>query len=144
MQYAGFWWRLLAYFIDGILIGIALWIVMMPFGGMVPAPVVDPTTGAVTPGEANPIGSLLNLVISWAYFAGLESSNWQATVGKKVLGLKVTDLNGARISFGRATGRFFSKILSALILCIGFIMVAFTEKKQGLHDMIAKTLVVKA
>ena len=59
------------------------------------------------------------------------------------LGMKVTDLAGNRISFLRATGRYFAKIISALILFIGFIMVAFTEKKQGLHDMIAGTLVVR-
>jgi uncharacterized RDD family membrane protein YckC len=59
-----------------------------------------------------------------------------------LLGLKVTDLNGHRISVGRAAGRWFSKIISAMILAIGYIMVGFTEKKQGLHDMIAGTLVV--
>jgi uncharacterized RDD family membrane protein YckC len=73
----------------------------------------------------------------------LESSSMQATLGKMALGLKVTDLNGKQISFGKATGRYFAKIISAIILLIGFIMVAFTEKKQGLHDMIAGTLVVK-
>lgn len=61
-----------------------------------------------------------------------------------MVGLKVTDENGARIGFGKANGRYWSKILSALILFIGFVMVAFTEKKQGLHDKIAGTLVVKA
>ena len=64
-------------------------------------------------------------------------------MGKKVLGLRVTDLNGSRISFAKATGRHFGKILSGLILGIGFIMIAFTEQKQGLHDMLAGTLVLK-
>ena len=63
---------------------------------------------------------------------------------KKALGLSVTDLSGNRIGFGRATGRYFAKILSGLILLIGFIMVAFTQRKQGLHDMLAGTLVYKA
>ena len=70
------------------------------------------------------------------------SSEKQATVGKMVLGMVVTDVNGGRISFGRATGRHFAKWLSALILGIGFLMAAFTERKQALHDMIADTLVV--
>jgi uncharacterized RDD family membrane protein YckC len=58
-----------------------------------------------------------------------------------IFGLKVTDLYGNRISFERATGRHFAKILSAMILCIGYLMVAFTERKQGLHDLLAGTLV---
>jgi uncharacterized RDD family membrane protein YckC len=58
------------------------------------------------------------------------------------LGIKVTDLNGSRIDFGRATGRYFGKFISSIILFIGFIMVAFTQKKQGLHDILADCLVV--
>ena len=75
--------------------------------------------------------------------AGFESSVYQATLGKMMLGLRVTDLHGKRISIGRAVGRYFAKILSAVILCIGFIMAAFTQKKQALHDLIAGTLVVR-
>lgn len=85
----------------------------------------------------------LALMVSWIYYSLLESSAWQATLGKKALGLEVTDLEGHRISFGRATGRFFGKILSAFILLIGFIMAGFTEKKQALHDILAGTLVIR-
>jgi uncharacterized RDD family membrane protein YckC len=74
----------------------------------------------------------------------MTSSDRQATVGKIAVGLKVTDLYGQRISFARATGRHFAKILSAMVLFIGYIMVAFTERKQGLHDILAGTLVVKS
>ena len=81
-------------------------------------------------------------VASWLYFALMESSNKQATVGKMALSIKVTDINGNRLTFGRATGRYFGKILSGMILYIGFIMAGFTEKKQALHDMIAGCLVV--
>jgi uncharacterized RDD family membrane protein YckC len=81
-------------------------------------------------------------IVGWVYFAGFESSHMQATPGKAALGLKVTDLNGNQIGFGTATGRYFGRILSG-ILYIGYIMVAFTERKQGLHDMLAGTLVVK-
>jgi uncharacterized RDD family membrane protein YckC len=73
----------------------------------------------------------------------MESSAWQGTLGKKALGLTVTDLEGRRISFGRATGRYFAKIISTLILCIGYMMAGFTERKQALHDMIAGTLVLR-
>ena len=89
------------------------------------------------------IGLIFGIVIDWLYYSLMESSLNQATLGKMALGLKVTDLNGNRISFGRATGRYFGHYLSALILGIGYLMIAFSEKKQGLHDMIAETLVVK-
>ncbi len=88
--------------------------------------------------------SILSLVVWWVYFAVLHSSKWQASIGKKAVGLKVVDENGNRISFGRATGRYFAEFLSALILGIGYMMVGWTKKKQGLHDMIAGTFVIKA
>jgi len=90
------------------------------------------------------IGLLLYWLIEWLYFAGFESSSWQATPGKKVLNLVVTNLTGTRISFGRATGRYFSKWVSELIpLAIGYILAGITERKQALHDMIASTLVLR-
>lgn len=87
--------------------------------------------------------SLVFVIVGWLYFALMESSAKRATIGKMLLGIVVTDLGGNRISFGRATARFWSKIISGLILYIGFIMAGFTEKKQGLHDIIAGTLVLK-
>jgi uncharacterized RDD family membrane protein YckC len=85
--------------------------------------------------------SLTKLIIVYFYFTLLETSVWQGTIGKRLLKIKVTDLKGKRINFKRATIRFLSKILSAQLL-IGYIMILFTEKKQGLHDLIAKTLVL--
>ena len=123
VEYAGFWIRVVAAIIDGIIVGIV--------GGILRAVLDDNLAG------------LINVIVGLAYYAGMESSARQATFGKSLLGMKVTDLDGNRISFLRATGRYFAKIISAFILLIGFIMVAFTEKKQGLHDMIASTLVVK-
>ena len=76
------------------------------------------------------------------YFAIQESSDFQATVGKRALNIKVVDKRGNKISFWRALGRYLAKIISALILYIGFIMIGFTSKKQGLHDIIADTLVI--
>jgi len=83
------------------------------------------------------------MAATWLYYALMESSKHQATIGKLALGLKVTDMNGQRISFARATGRYFGKIISGMILLIGYIMAGFTEKKQALHDIMANCLVVK-
>lgn len=91
-----------------------------------------------------PLLILAVILVQWLYDALLTSSTWQATVGKKLLKLKVTDMEGNKISFGRATGRFFGKLLSGMMCNIGYIMAAFTERKQALHDMIAGTLVWKA
>jgi uncharacterized RDD family membrane protein YckC len=84
------------------------------------------------------------LIVSWIYFAGMESSEYQGTLGKMALGLVVTDMNGQRIGFARASGRFFSKLITGLVpFYIGYIMAGFTEKKQALHDMIASCLVLR-
>jgi uncharacterized RDD family membrane protein YckC len=124
VEYGGFWIRLVAAIIDGIILAIVQFILNL---------FIDDFTAR----------NLVNGVVGWLYSAGLESSAQQATIGKRAMGLQVTDLSGDRISFLRATGRYFAKILSVLIFFIGFIMIAFTEKKQGLHDMIAGTLVIK-
>ena len=84
----------------------------------------------------------LVIVLAWLYGALMESSRYQATLGKMVLGIVVTDMNGQRVSIARATGRHFGKWVSSLILGIGYLMIAFTEKKQGLHDIMAGCLVV--
>jgi uncharacterized RDD family membrane protein YckC len=118
--YAGFWRRLGAWFVDFLIL-------------VIPAILLS---------RIGTAGSLLVFFGEWVYFAYQESSEAQATIGKRALGIIVTDEAGNRISFGRATGRYFAKIISGLIILIGFIMIAFTRKKQGLHDMIAGTLVV--
>ncbi len=86
---------------------------------------------------------ITSLVFTWLYYSIMESSEYQGTVGKLVLGLKVTDLNGNKISFARATGRNFAKIITGFTFGIGHLMVLFTEKRQTLHDMIASCVVVK-
>ena len=88
------------------------------------------------------VGLLVLLAGNWIYHTMMESSRHQGTLGKMALGVKVTDLNGNRISFARANGRFFGKWLSGAIMNIGYLMAAFTEKKQALHDTLAGTLVV--
>jgi uncharacterized RDD family membrane protein YckC len=140
-EYGGFWIRVLAYVIDSILVSV----VSCPLGFLVGligiAAEVDENSPQMALG--NIFANVISIVVAWLYFAFMESSSWQATVGKRLLNLRVTDNDGHRLSFGRATGRYFGKILSGMICGIGFIMVAFTEKKQGLHDMLANTLVPK-
>ena len=144
IPYGGFWWRVLAYILDAIILQIATSII----GGIFGVGLALPLTG-LGAGENAAFGMMMfgmigaSLVINWLYFAIMESSKLQATVGKLAVGVVVTDLRGERLTFARATGRYFAKILSSLILCIGYIMVAFTECKQGLHDIVASTLVYK-
>lgn len=141
----GFWRRVVAYIIDGIILNVAMSI----FGGLLGVGIGMQMLAVDPSGQAN-IGAgywafvALSFVGQWLYFAVLEASAWQGTLGKKALGMSVTDLDGNRITFGRATGRYFAKILSTITLLIGFVMVAFTSRKQGLHDMLAGTLVYKA
>ena len=139
--YAGFWWRLLAYIIDNLIMSA----IFFPLGMGVGLAI-----GAGGGDENSPLLPLVNLGLNgvsiaagWLYHAFLESSSWQGTIGKKVCGLRVTDLDGNRVSFAKATGRYFGMIISGMICFIGFVMVAFTEKKQGLHDIMAGTLVLK-
>jgi uncharacterized RDD family membrane protein YckC len=149
-RYGGFWMRFLALIIDRIVVGV----VTTPFVFLI---MKDVIFNAARNGDREPdpamvismLGHVFTLAIasvavSWLYEAWLLSSDRQATVGKMAVGLKVTDLNGQRISFARATGRFFAKIVSSMTLLIGFIMAAFTERKQALHDMMAGTIVLKS
>lgn len=153
VEYAGFWLRFVAYIIDGLVMGlafVAIAIALLFTTGL--GSVLGRFHGREDPGE---IGALLGvtfifslvgiaIVGSWLYHAYLESSDWHATVGKKVLNMKVTDLEGRPISFGRASGRFFAKIISGMIpLGIGYVIAGFTERKQAIHDMIANCLVLR-
>jgi uncharacterized RDD family membrane protein YckC/type II secretory pathway pseudopilin PulG len=136
--YAGFWARWAALFIDSIVLGIitiigAIAFAVLGFAG-------GQEDGALIAGVAGYY--IISIVGSWLYFALMESSSYQGTLGKRAVGAMVTDEAGQRISFGRATGRFFGKILSQLTLGIGFLMAAFTAQKRGLHDFVAGTLVV--
>jgi len=132
LDYAGFWRRVIAHIIDNLIIIITLGpfniFLYIAFGN-----------GEIT----EIIHNILAVIISWLYFAYMESSNRQATLGKRALKIKVTDTNGNKISFARATGRYFAKFISLIILGIGFIIAAFTPKKQALHDYCAGCLVIK-
>jgi len=144
LAYGGFWRRLVAFVVDGMIIGA----VITPFGigigiaGLAAGLHGEPSADAVaTLFAASMMVWFLRVIVSWLYGAGFESSRWQATPGKMLLGLRVTDLEGRRITFLRATGRALGKWLSGLLLGMGYVLVAFTDRKQGLHDFLAGTLV---
>ena len=154
VAYAGFWLRVLAYLIDTIVLGVfAVPIVIgaamaLGIGGMIAnlPRNQDPFINGMPPAFALFMALCICLGVfgTWLYFAILESSEWQGTAGKKALGLVVTDMAGQRISFMRATGRHFGKIVTSLIpLGIGYAMAGFTQKRQALHDMIASCLVLR-
>jgi len=143
VHYAGFWIRFVAYMIDSIIVNIGIIIISFILGVLIGITVVltggDQQTGAILGGI---VGFFVGIVGGWLYFALQYASRFQATLGMRCVGVQVVDYNYQRISFGRATGRFFAKIISGIILMIGYIMIAFTEKKQGLHDFMAGTYVV--
>ncbi len=118
--YAGFWRRGSAYIIDSLILLIPCIIV-----GLLPI-----------------LGFFLQIGIWATYKAVFEAGERQATPGKRAMGIKVTTLDGERISVGQALGRYFGSLLSGIILCIGYFMAGFTGRKQALHDMMASTLVV--
>ena len=152
--FAGFWLRFVAALIDGVILAFALGLLLLPvlfltgFIGSLEAFIHS--AGRPDPAALLSFISMVLLfaavaiVVRWLYFAYLESGEKQATWGKQVLGLYVTDLRGNPITFGRASGRFFGKFVTNLIpLAIGYIMAGFTERKQALHDMIASCLVLR-
>ncbi len=132
IAYAGFWRRLLAYVIDGSLLA--------AFGGLL-------IGGVVFVAPNNP-QALVNVVgvtaaIGWAYFVLFETSPAQGTIGKMALNLYVTDLQGDPISYPRAVFRYLFKTLSWLLFGAGWLLAAFTPRKQALHDLLAGTLVLR-
>ena len=136
MSYAGFWKRFAAAVINAIVTTIGGLVIGFVFGMAMVA------GGTKDPAILNGMGNILGIILCWIYFAAMESAPSKGTPGKMALGIKVTDLDWKKIGFGKATGRHFGKILSGIILGIGFIMVAFTQKKHGLHDIMADCLVV--
>lgn len=143
--HAGFWLRFVAYFIDGFIISaVAVVLFVVLFIALVLPQIhagahdrVGPMVGALVAFE------VAVLIGAWLYFALCESSHLQATPGKLALGLRVTDLRGHRIGFGRATGRFFGKLVSGFIFDIGYMLAGWTPRKQALHDLMAGCCVVR-
>ena len=165
IRYGGFWRRFFAFIVDNViwyafffcfvlLVFPASFIYFTETGGIVGnfPELEDILLDAVATGTdytyyAPPLVNFaLSLVFALmviGYFAGMESSSRQATYGKMMFGLKVTDQHVFRIGFWHACGRYLAKVLSVLTLFIGFLMAAFTEKKQALHDIVCKTLVIR-
>ncbi len=154
-NYAGFWMRFLALIIDGIIISIVRAFLILPFLAMLgisfatgfenfdPENMEELIPFIATVIAAGAALALVSTIIWVLYGTFMESSKYQATVGKLALGLTVTDMNGGKLDFSKALVRNLGKLLSNFIFLIGYIMAAFTEKKQGLHDIIAGTLVVQ-
>ena len=160
VNYAGFLLRFVAFIIDRLIIGFATFIIIIPALAIFGISIYnmrsidewknfdnmdDSSKFALFMGmvAAYSVIILISVALNWLYYALMESSERQATIGKLALGIKVTDMNGNRITFLNATGRYFGKIISNLIFFIGYIIIIFTPKKQGLHDIMAGTLVVR-
>ena len=140
MNYANVGKRFVALVIDVIILSIfqsiITFVISLAIGGIAAN---EETIGAVI---FTSVSVVIIIVIYWLYYAIQESSPKQATIGKQAMGLVVTDMNGEKISFPKASIRFLSRSLSGILL-IGYIMAFFTEKKQALHDMLAGTLVLQ-
>ena len=153
-SYAGFWLRVAASVIDGVIMGVALGTLLVPLfflsGAAAMIESIVQHHGQPDPGVIISLVAMMMVLASismlgqWLYHAYLESGEKQGTWGKQIMGLYVTDLMGNPITFGRASGRFFAKIVTGMIpLGIGYVMAGFTERKQALHDMIASCLVLR-
>lgn len=144
--YAGFWRRALAWFIDA-LIFFAIHVALTVFFGtwlLLPWVLTGSGHGEMMARLVDASLQPFGVVVLWLYYAVCESSRWRATPGKLALGLQVTDECGRRIGFARATGRYFGKFVSALALCVGFLLAGWTARKQALHDLMAGCCVVRA
>ena len=144
IAYAGFWLRGAAYILDSFMLGLVVGLVILvPLirRGAIPAD----NPWVLFTGTSRQIVAIQLLVTmaSWLYFASFESSKWQATPGKRAFGLRVTDLQGRPIGFARASGRYFGKIISGTLFMIGFAIAGITPRKQALHDIISRCLVLR-
>jgi uncharacterized RDD family membrane protein YckC len=154
--YAGFWLRFVAAIIDGLVIGIPLapiyLIMILPTlrNMQDPQAMRDPAALMRIMGPSIGLIVLVSMVASWLYWGLCESSKWQATLGKKALGLYVTDTDGNRATFGRTSARYFAgrfiwsiPYVGGMYLLVDAICAGVTEKKQAIHDMIAGCLVLR-
>ena len=127
-RYAGFWWRVLAGLIDNIILAI----VSMTLGFTLGFAGIPPL-----------ILSITGFFVYWFYFVIFQSSEKRSTLGMRVCDIKIHDEHFNKLGFWRLTGRYFATGLSGIILLIGFFMIAFTKRKQGLHDLVARTIHTK-
>ena len=153
VEYAGFWLRAVAFLVDNVVMSVAILVVLVPL-------IFLTGLGSLLSHinfeeEMNDAGVIViigffflalvaSVLVTWLYHALMESSEWQATVGKRMFGLVVTDTAGQRVSFARASGRHFGKIITNMLpVFIGYLMAAFTERRQALHDMIAGCVILR-
>jgi uncharacterized RDD family membrane protein YckC len=153
--YAGFWVRFVAYVIDSLLLSVVVVVIGAIAVGFIGFGAFRDEFEEMARNQPNPAFPALffvtvmtlgfcSVILGWLYYAGMESSDYQGSLGKMALGLVVTDTDGQRIGFARASGRYFAKLITGLVpLFIGWIMAGFTERKQALHDMIASCLVLR-
>ena len=137
VQYAGFWMRLLAYVVDLILVYILSFVVGLVLGVIFLAAGTDNNSMAM-----QAVTFVVALGVGLFYYIYFPSGAWQATPGKRICGIHIIREDGRRVTAALALGRYLAYIISAIPLGIGFIMVAFTDQKKGLHDMICGTRVM--
>jgi uncharacterized RDD family membrane protein YckC len=141
LHYAGFWIRVLAYLVDQLIIFVAVMMVSFVIGiffGLAAGGRLGSDAQAILTG----LVFIAELIIIVTYQMVSLSSRWQATPGKRVCGIHVIRTDGRKIGPGLAIGRYLGMLLSAMILYVGLIMVAFTNQKKGLHDIICSTRVI--
>lgn len=140
--YAGFWRRVAAFALDGLILAVISIVVGLIAGIVLGFAMV--ASGRVAPDSSiETWGRIVGLLVPWLYFAKFESSASQATPGKRALGLEVTDEHGGQIGFWHASGRYVGRLISVLTLCVGYMMAGWTQRKQTLHDMLASCCVVR-
>ncbi|HLT81004.1 MAG TPA: RDD family protein [Cyclobacteriaceae bacterium] len=146
-DYAGFWLRVVAFIIDSIVLSVLHLLVIIPlYDSLLPSAAFDPDSTPPTVIQqlvAPDVSVLVLLVVGILYYALMEASRHQASIGKLALELKVTDAEGGRLSFSKSVLRNASKLLSAALLLVGYLVAAFTRRKQALHDLIAGAFVLK-
>ncbi len=150
VNYAGFWIRFVAVIIDSLVLSFLSFLLIIPLLGLIGFSTLslsdlssmDPEEMVMTFLALSTPLYLANMIMTWLYYALLQSGSWQATLGKRAIGVKVVDKNGERISFTTASVRYLGRIISGMTMLIGFIIAGFSAKKQALHDMIASTYVV--
>ena len=136
MEYGGFWIRFVAWLIDIVILAVV----------QIPILIISFLEAASNPGEVNGLLTMLSLLANYGMPIAYEVffiGKFGATPGKMALGLKVVRPTGEPITYLRALGRYFAKMLSGLILAIGYIMAAFDEEKRSLHDRICDTRVIR-
>ncbi len=143
MVYAGFWLRALAYFFDTLVISAAFGLIASFYpSAFVKFPDANAPSLMSLP-QLTPFAFVLTISVTWLYYTLFEASSWQATPGKRVLRIYVTDMNGRRLTFARAAARNLGKLISSLTFLVGYLLAGFTVKKQALHDLLAGCLVLR-